>query len=476
MNDASHDRDAASDGRREIERVRRKVAKLTARADAMEAGGETAAAPQPDRGKPSGERPRLRAVEPAERPAEPPAAPKPRPDPKPGVKPAPKVEAPKRPEEPVAPPAAPATRRGRHVLLMASFVLLVLVPVALTAAYLHLRAADQYASTTGFAVQTEEMSSAFDILGGITQLGGSSSSDTDILYEFIQGQQIVLEIDRELDLRSMYTRHWDTDPVFSLSPDATVEELVDHWNRKVRIAYDPGTGLIEIRALAFEPGEAQAIASAIFERSSNMINELSAIAREDSTRYAREELQVAVERLKDAREAMSAFRSRTQIVDPTADLQGQMGLLNMLQAQLAEALIELDLVRETARDGDPRIAQAERRIAVIERRIADERGKFSIGGAGAEREDYVLVLSEFDRLDVDLQFAREAYTAALVAFDESQAEASRKSRYLAAYVQPTLPQSSEHPRKVMLIALTALFLTVAWSILALVYYSIRDRR
>ena len=264
--------------------------------------------------------------------------------------------------------------------------------------------------------------------------------------------------------------------MFSLRPDATIEELVDHWRRKVRISYDAGTGLIEIQALAFEPHEARAIADAIFERSSAMINDLSAIAREDATRYAREDLEESVERLKDAREAMSAFRSRTQIVDPAADLQGQMGLLNTLQAQLAASLIELDLVRETAREGDPRISQEERRIDVIERRIEDERGKFSIGGAGAEREDYVAILSEFDRLDVDLQFAREAYTAALSAFDSAQAEAQRRSRYLAAYVAPTLPESAEYPRRAMLAALTTLFLALAWAIGSLVFYSIRDRR
>ena len=378
--------------------------------------------------------------------------------------------------DPVAPPASSARRRGRHTLLLVSFVALVMLPAALAAAYLYVRAADQYASVTGFAVRTEEMGTAFDILGGIPQLGGSSSTDTDILYEFIQGQQLVAEIDDELDLRAIYSRHWATDPVFSLRPDATIEQLLHHWKRKVRISYDAGTGLIEIRALAFEPDEAQAIANAIFQSSAAMINDLSAIARDDTTRYAREELDAAVERLKRAREAMSAFRSRTQIVDPTADLQGQMGLINTLQGQLASALIEFDLLRETTQEGDPRIVQAERRIEVIKGRIEEERGKFTIGGAGADREDYVVVLSEFDRLDVDLQFAREAYTASLAAFDDARAEAQRKSRYLAPYVTPTLPQSAEYPRRASLSALTAMFLLVAWSILALIYYSIRDRR
>src|SRR5690606_13970348 len=117
---------------------------------------------------------------------------------------------------------------------------------------------------------------------------------------------------------------------------------------------------------AFDPASARAIAEAIYAESSGMINALSASARADATRYAAEDLDLAVERLKQAREALTAFRVANQIVDLTADLQGQMGLLNTLQAQLAEALIDMDLMVSTTREDDPRLQQAQRRIAVIE--------------------------------------------------------------------------------------------------------------
>ena len=75
------------------------------------------------------------------------------------------------------------------------------------------------------------------------------------------------------------------------------------------------------------------------EESHRRINALSDIAREDTTRYARQELETAKTRLKAAREALTAFRMRSRMVDPAADIQGKMGLLNSLQAQLAQALI-----------------------------------------------------------------------------------------------------------------------------------------
>jgi capsular polysaccharide transport system permease protein len=394
------------------------------------------------------------------------------------------------PPQPAAPPAqrpagpaarAPvaasnATVKARHYGLFAGFVAMVVVPTVLALSYLYLVATDQYTSTVGFSVRSEEMSSAVGLLSGLSSLSGTSSSDTDILYEFIQSQELVSRIDAAIGLRALYTKP-AFDPVFALSAESSIEDLVSYWRRMVRIYYDSSTRLIELRVHAFEPRDAQLIAEKIFEESTIMINKLSAIARDDATRYAKEELDRSVERLKEARQAVTEFRSRTQIVDPTADIQGQMGLLNTLQQQLASAFIELNLLRQTARQGDPRIEQAERRIAVIQQLISEEREKFGVGGDGVgETEAYSTLVGEFERLIVDREFAEKAYLTALAAYDTALAEAQRQSRYLAAYVAPTLAEDAQHPRRLMLTGLIAFFAVLAWSITALIYYSVRDRR
>lgn len=343
--------------------------------------------------------------------------------------------------------------------------------------YLYTRAVDQFASTVGFTVRTEETGSAIEILGGISSISGASSSDTDVLYEFIQSQQIVEQILSYIDLREMFSRYYDEDPYFSFKPDGSLEDLVSYWERMVKIYYDSGTGLIEVRVLAFSAQDAQDISKAIFEESSAMINQLSSIARRDATSYAEEELATAVERLKQARFALSAFRGKTQILDPEADIQSQMGLLSNLQQQLAEALIEFNLLSEVTRTDDPRIVQATRRIGVIEELIAEERRRFGISGDADEAgDDFVGIIGEFERLSVDREFAEQSYLAALKAFDSAQAEGQRKSRYLAAYITPSLAQTPQFPMREMIAVLSLFFLLMGWGIAVLIYYSIRDRR
>jgi capsular polysaccharide transport system permease protein len=374
-------------------------------------------------------------------------------------------------------PAATAARpRRRHWMLLFTFFALVAAPGALVAAYLWTVAVDQYSSVVGFSVRSEDTSPTPDLLGQLNALSGATSTDTDILYEFIQSQELVDRINARLDLNRIYSVHLDRDPVFSHDPSGSIEDLVEYWERMVKIAYDPNTGLMEITALAFSPQEAKDIAQAILDESTLRINELSAIARADATRYAEDELSAALERLREARLAVTEFRMRTQIVDPTLDIQGRMGLLNTLQAELATALIDLDLLRQTTRAADPRILTLERRIEVIRTRIDDERSRFGAGGDGPGGEDYATLVGEFERLEVDRQFAETAYTGARAAYDAALIAAQRTSRYLAVHIKPTLAETARYPQREVIFAVFMLFAFLVWATGVLVYYSVRDRR
>ena len=372
--------------------------------------------------------------------------------------------------------------------MILSFLLLVAAPLIFAIWYLYAIASDQYASQMGFAVRSEQFDSTQGLLGSLTSsLSSNSSSDTDILYEFILSQTMVERVSETIDLEEVWTRP-DYDPIFAYYPTGAIEDLLDYWRRMVQVDHGASSGLIEVEVKAFTAEDALAIAEAIRAESSRLINELSAIARADTTRYAREDLEAALARLKTAREALTRFRSETRIVDPTADLQGQMGLLNSLEAQLSEAVIDRNLLLQTGTRGDdPRVTEVGRRIDVITSLIEEERRKFGLGGStvaeGGEGEggedgvrDYSTLVGEFERLTVDREYAEAAYLAAQSGLDTALAEAQRQSRYLGVYVTPALPQSPRYPERAMLSAVIGTILLLAWSIGVLIFYSLRDRR
>jgi capsular polysaccharide transport system permease protein len=374
----------------------------------------------------------------------------------------------------VAPVPPRARPKARHWGVLASFALLVLAPFALSVWYLYARAADQYHSQVAFSIRSEEGSSAVaaGILGALTQIGSGSASDTDILFEYIRSQRIVEEIDPELDLRAMF-RKAPGDPVFTLGEDDSIEALVAEWNRKVEVGYDSSGGIIHVRANAFTPADAQAIAEAILAHSSALVNRLSDQAREDAVRYAKAELGLSEARLKSARQALADFRRANRLVDPGAEAGGQTGLLNALQTQLAQALVDRDVMLSYAEPTDQRVVQVGRRIDAIRERIDAERGSLGLEGSSGSLPD---VLSAYEALQVDLEFANTAYTRSLAALTAANAEARRQSRYLAPHIEPTEASTALYPRRLLLAGLTGLFLLLGWGVAMLIYYNARDNR
>ena len=367
----------------------------------------------------------------------------------------------------------PASLQRRHWITILSFALLVLAPFAATVAYVYTRAADRYHSDVAFTIRSEEAgSAAAGLIGAITNIGTGSASDADILYEYIGSQGIVEAIDADLDLRAIYARAPD-DPVFALRRDASVEDLVAHWRGMNDVAFDPGAGIIEVRSQAFTAEDARTIAQAILVESSALVNELSDQARADAIRFAQEEFDEAEENLRVMRARLSDFRRENRIVDPSGDVAGQSGLLNALQSELAQALVERDMLLSFVGDEDQRVIQANRRITAVEGRIEAERA--SLGVSGTE-DALPEVVGRYEELVVDLEFANTAYTQTLAGLTAARAEARRQSRYLAAHVRPTLAESSLYPRRALLSGLVGLFLMLGWGVLMLIYYNVRDNR
>lgn len=395
----------------------------------------------------------------------------------PAAQPAPQPQRQGKDQQSARPIASPARMRKRHYGVLVSFALLVAMPVLVVAGYLFLIAKDQFASNTGFTVRSTETSSASELVGGLSAIVGGSGggSNSAVLYAFIQSQQIVERVQADLDLLGAYSANWNSDPVFSIWPDATIEDLHWFWRRIVRVSFNSSSGLMDIQVRAPTAEYAQTIAEMIVSESEQMINQMNAQARRDSMANAQRDLDEALARLRTAREDIASFRARTQIVDPQADIQGRMGVINNLQQQLAQALVDYDLLLQTSAESDPRVRQAERRIEVIRARIAEERRNFATQDVTVFDTDYPRLIAQFESLTVNQEFAESTYTAALAALDAARSNAERQSLYLATYIRPTLAQQSEFPQRWLLTGLTLIFSVLIWAALALIYYSLRDR-
>lgn len=269
----------------------------------------------------------------------------------------------------------------------------------------------------------------------------------------------------------IWSRHPE-DIVFNYGGSRYIEDLVRHWNRMVKIYYD--TGMLDLKILAYDPANAKRIADVILSESQKRLNQINAVARQDAMKYAQDDLDMAIARLKKARQAVSAFRNENQIIDPSSATMEQAGIVATLQQQLAEALIQQDMLRSNATVEDPRIVQNELRVNSIRQQIKLQRSK--VGSDQIEATALAEIVSQFEALQVDLQFAEASYTATLAAYNSARSSADRRALYLAAYVQPTLASKSEYPQRQRIMAVVTGFLLLIWLLGTMFYYGSRDRR
>mgnify|MGYP006278281233 FL=1 len=461
----------------------------TARAsDAAQAASE---AEKPEAEKPeaaTSEEQSQKAAPPAKPAAAKPAPAKPKPDAKPaGTGAAAKKQAPK---------AAPAAKRGevvdhpalgtltvkrakprlRHYATLLSFVLAVLLPSAVTVGYLYTRAADQYASSVAFSVRSGESVIPSGLLGVFAQQVSSAGADAEIVYEFVRSQKMIEAALAALPLEAIYNRP-ERDFVFRLGEDQPVEDVVAYWNWMTDISFDPGTGIVRFEARAFTAEDAQRIADFVLAESTRIVNDLSEQARDDAIRVASIAVDEAEDRLREARWAMRAFRNLEQEIDPTENAAAKLGLVAVLEQMLAETRVELDTELQLVGDRSPKVSQLRQRIASLEKQIADERARLGAGAAGdadAERR-FANVVSAYEERQVDLEFAQNAYTSALAAFEQAQIEARRQSRFLAPHIEPTLSVAPQYPQRALLSLAIFGLLTAAWAIVLLIVYNIRER-
>jgi capsular polysaccharide transport system permease protein len=367
-----------------------------------------------------------------------------------------------------------ARMRPRHYGVLALFVLMVVLPTLSYSWYLWTRAADQYESTLGFGSRTEEAASTFAFLGALTGTSQSGSKDMDILYQFVVSQELVQKIDAELDLRAMWARPVG-DPMNAFNPQGTIEDLVQFWQRMVRADYDNVTGLMTLTVRAFDPQDARRIGEAVLRESTDVVNQLSKTAQDDLTRYSKKMLDEMQQKLAEARLAVLDYQVRNNIVDPSNVVASQVTVVASLNQELANAQVERDLLDGTVPATDLRLVTLNRKIEVIENRIAVESAK--VGAAPSQGSPgYATLVAEFGKLQVEQEFAQQAYLSAMAAHDQAMADAQKKTRYLATYLAPTLAEASTVPNRLAHAALTALIGFLAWAIVVLTYYALRDRR
>lgn len=353
------------------------------------------------------------------------------------------------------------------------FWLTVVIPTLLATLYFGLLASDVYISESRYVVRSPEKPQK----GGLGLLLGSAgfstaSEEVRAAQGFIESRDALRAIDKDNFARNVWGNGGISifDRFNPLGLSGSFEDLYQYYGGKVDAQYDAETGITTLTARAFRPQDAQDINARLLERSEQLVNGLNTRGSGDLVRYAEREVDEAKAQASAAALALATYRDRKGVIDPERQATVQLQMISKLQDELIGARLQLlELSRLAAQN--PQIPVLKVRIAGLEQSIKEQLGAIA-GSEGSLSE----AAAEYQRLQVQQQFADQQLGLSLAALQDARNEARRQVAYVERVAQPSLPDDALEPRRLRGIMATLIIGLVAWGILTMLLAGVREHR
>jgi capsular polysaccharide transport system permease protein len=348
------------------------------------------------------------------------------------------------------------------------------VPWLLTAFYLTAIASDRYVSESIVAVREEgagiSVPTGADALSAMFGSSAASNEDQYMLQAHILSNDMLWQIDEKLDLRQAYSNP-KLDFIFRLDEDATQDEFVNYYRRRVDVTVDGDSGLLTIHTQGFSPEIARAVNLEVVAISEQFINEISHRLARDQMSFAELELKKARDRLDAVGERVQSFQAEHGILDPTAQAAAKTGLTAELRATQARYEAELKGMLTYLNDDAPQIAALRAQIRGIREQLEAERLR---GVTNADGVSLNVLAGRYQELLAELGFVSDAYRGALMALETARIESTRKLKSLVLVESPALPETAEYPRRIYTLVALLMGLILTYGIGRLIVATIED--
>lgn len=352
------------------------------------------------------------------------------------------------------------------------FWLLVLVPTAIALSYFLFVAATQYTAESQFLIrQSGSPSTEGTPVSKLLTGGGQSGSQQDarLVRDYIRSPDLYRRLDREIQLRVHYgQKNWD--PFARMDVSDPQEKQVDFLRRKIGVEIDPETAVVTLSTRAFSPEFAERFNRAILEASEEFINQISRSLAEAQVSFVKAQVAEAEATLTVARNETVAFQSKYEIIDPETESASLSGRISGLETRLSEKETELKTLQGILQQNSPQLARLRREVEALRAQIEEETRSL----VGGEDRTISQIMSEYQSLRIEQEFARNAYSSALASLEAAQRDAARQMKYLIPISSTGEPQESSHPNPLRGTLTVFLVATLLFFVARLVVATIND--
>jgi capsular polysaccharide transport system permease protein len=302
--------------------------------------------------------------------------------------------------------------------------------------------------------------------------GGRSSQDLLLLRDYLRSVDLLQRLDAKVGLRAHYSDR-GRDPLSRMwFSDASQEFFHRHYLSRVGIELDAQSGVLRIRAQAYSPEMAQAIASFLVEEGERFMNDMAHRLGREQVEFLEKQVAQMSERLIATRQTVVDFQNAKGLLSPKDTAVSLATIVAHLEGRLSELNARRGAMLGYLSPDAPDVAQLGLEIGAVENQLRAEQARLAAPGGGTLNR----TVEEYQRLEMAAVFAQDVYRTALVALEKGRVEATRTLKKVSVLQNPTLPQYPLEPRRIYNIVVFALSALVLSGILHLLAAIIRDHK
>lgn len=328
------------------------------------------------------------------------------------------------------------------------FLLAVVLPTFLAALYYGLIASDIYISESRFVIKSPDQkrgqTSTLANLVQTTGLSGGQEQANEVLT-YVRSRDALKALEKTVDIRGKFST--SQADAFSRFPrpfsDGSFESLFKYYGKRVDARLDSETSTALIRVEAFTPQDAYLINRELLDLSEALVNKLNGRAQSKGIIEAEKQVELATQRARNARVALSQYRNAQALIDPSKQAVGVLEIANTLTAERAALQAQLELMQRLT-PNNPSIPALRSRVNAISAQIASQDNR--VVGTG---NTIASKLGGYENLLVEQEFATQSLNAANAALVQARADAQRQQFYLERVVDPNMPDTPLLPKRLL---------------------------
>lgn len=341
--------------------------------------------------------------------------------------------------------------------------------------YWGLIASDRYVSEAHVIIQRTDLSNgqSMDLFSSLLgNAGAGNRADQLLLRDHLLSTDMLKKIDAKLNLRAHYST-WYRDPIsrmwFESSP---FEWFHRHYLSRVSAEYDDYAGVLIIKAQAYEPETAHAIASMLVQEGERHMNAMAHSLAIEQVAFLEKQVAELNDRALKARQTMLAFQNRRGMISPQGTAENLAGIINRLEGQITDLQTRRTAMLGYLMPDSPAVVEINQQISATERQIEVEKARLT----SPKGRTLNTAVEEYQRLQMNAELAQDLYKTALVALEKGRVEATRMLKQVSVLQAPIQPEYPLEPRRLYNTVVFILITLLIAGVVHLIAAIIRDHK